>query len=120
MAALLLSVATTSNATDKVTSNDFITQAIENLKNRPTPEVDRMIAANRIRQDRLKEQQRELAKKPDAEIGMTTDQVLNKSNWGMPDDINTTLSSYGNSEQWIYGEGKYLYFNNGRLTTIQY
>ena len=63
---------------------------------------------------------RELAKKPNAKIGMTTDQILNKSNWGKPDDINTTIDAYGKFEQWVYEDNQYLYFKNGKLTSIQY
>ena len=39
--------------------------------------------------------------------------------WGKPDDINTTIGSYGTHEQWVYGNGYYLYFENGKLTNIQ-
>lgn len=66
------------------------------------------------------EYKRQLATKPDARIGMTTNQILNKSNWGKPNDINTTIDSSGKSEQWIYGNGEYLYFKNGKLTSIHY
>ena len=39
--------------------------------------------------------------------------------WGTPEDINSTIGSYGSHEQWVY-DGKYLYFENGILTDIQY
>jgi hypothetical protein len=29
------------------------------------------------------------------------------------------LSFYGVHEQWVYGNGKYIYFDNGVVTTIQ-
>jgi ABC-type enterochelin transport system substrate-binding protein len=52
-------------------------------------------------------------------IGMTKEQVL-ATNWGEPDDINRTITSYGTSEQWVYSAyGKYLYFEDGILVTIQ-
>lgn len=63
--------------------------------------------------------ERQLAKKPNARIGMTKNQILNQSNWGQPYDINTTIDAYGTFEQWIYDGDQYLYFTNGRLTTIQ-
>jgi hypothetical protein len=53
-------------------------------------------------------------------IGMTKEQV--KLSWGRPENINRTISSYGVSEQWIYGalpNAKYLYFENGVLRSIQ-
>ena len=51
-------------------------------------------------------------------IGMTKEQVKN-SNWGRPNSINRSTGSFGTHEQWIYGGGNYLYFDNGVLTSIQ-
>lgn len=52
-------------------------------------------------------------------IGMTREQV--KATWGYPDDINRTVGSWGEHEQWIYGYDirfrRYLYFENGKLTS---
>ena len=39
--------------------------------------------------------------------------------WGKPDRINKTTSRYSVSEQWVYDSGSYLYFENGKLVTIQ-
>jgi hypothetical protein len=49
-------------------------------------------------------------------IGMTKEMC--KLSWGEPNDINSTISSGRNSEQWVYDEN-YLYFDNGILKTIQ-
>ncbi|MCC8409784.1 hypothetical protein LJ707_12665 [Mucilaginibacter sp. UR6-1] len=49
------------------------------------------------------------------EIGMTEDQV--KLSRGFPDKINRSTGA-GTADQWIYGES-YLYFRNGKLTSIQ-
>ncbi len=38
--------------------------------------------------------------------------------WGAPKDINKTTGSWGVHEQWVYGMGCYLYFENGKLTAI--
>lgn len=51
-------------------------------------------------------------------IGMTQEEVL-KSNWGKPNHINKTTTANGEHEQWVYGNGNYLYFDGGILTTIQ-
>lgn len=51
-------------------------------------------------------------------IGMTKSEAEN-STWGMPNKINKTTTAYGTREQWVYGNGKYLYFENGILTSIQ-
>jgi hypothetical protein len=52
-------------------------------------------------------------------VGMTKDEVL-MSSWGRPQHINTTTTSRGSREQWVYGIGNYLYFDEaGRLYAIQ-
>lgn len=40
--------------------------------------------------------------------------------WGEPERINKTTNMYGTTEQWVYSHGGYLYFTNGKLTTVQY
>lgn len=76
-------------------------------------------AENQAVLDDMREKQRQLAKKPAAAIGMTKSQVLNSTNWGKPKSVNTTTNKYGTQEQWVYGNYQYLYFDNGKLTTIQ-
>ncbi|MCW2119646.1 hypothetical protein [Flavobacterium sp. 7A] len=49
-------------------------------------------------------------------IGMTKEMC--KLSWGEPNDINQTISSGRNSEQWVYSDN-YLYFVGNKLTTIQ-
>lgn len=51
-------------------------------------------------------------------IGMTKAEVL-ESSWGKPQHVNKTTTSYGTSEQWVYGINSYLYFEDGILTAIQ-
>ena len=51
------------------------------------------------------------------EIGMNKKMV--RDAWGAPDHINTTTGSYGTHEQWVYDD-RYLYFENGILTSRQY
>lgn len=58
----------------------------------------------------------EKLKKPT--IGMTKVQAEN-STWGKPIRINKTTTSYGVHEQWVYYGNRYLYFDNGLLTSIQ-
>jgi|SRR6516164_4077093 hypothetical protein len=50
-------------------------------------------------------------------IGMTAEQV--EASCGKPPGgVNTTVTAYGKSEQWVY-ENDYLYFVNGILTSYQ-
>lgn len=50
-------------------------------------------------------------------IGFT--KAMCKAAWGEPEDINKTSGSWGVHEQWVYRDGSYLYFENGKLTSIQ-
>lgn len=58
-------------------------------------------------------------KKPDVQIGMTKQQVVKNTRWGMPIRINSLATKYGITEQWTYWGYKYLYFTNGKLVAIQ-
>ena len=51
-------------------------------------------------------------------VGMSSQNALDSS-WGKPQKINRTTGSFGVHEQWVYGGGGYLYFENGILRTIQ-
>ena len=51
-------------------------------------------------------------------VGMSQNDVL-LSSWGRPDHINRSEYSWGNTEQWVYSTGNYLYFRNGVLSAIQ-
>jgi hypothetical protein len=62
--------------------------------------------------------------KPGASIGMTADEVIADTSWGVPDHVNRTVTADGEREQWVY-PGGYLYFegaanyHGGRLVAIQ-
>lgn len=51
-------------------------------------------------------------------IGMTQEEVLTEG-WGRPIDVNKTITANGVSEQWVYDNYNYLYFEDGILTSIQ-
>jgi len=51
-------------------------------------------------------------------IGMTAQQVLD-SQWGQPIKKNKTITANSVSEQWVYGDGKYIYLDNGVVVSIQ-
>lgn len=56
--------------------------------------------------------------KKEPSIGMTEEEVR-ESSWGSPNDINKTTTKYGVREQWVYSNGKYIYFEDGVVTAIQ-
>ena len=59
------------------------------------------------------------SKLPGVKIGMTAKQVIEKTSWGKPKEVNKTTTRYGTHEQWVYGGRNYLYFENGILTSVQ-
>jgi hypothetical protein len=63
--------------------------------------------------------QQNLSKKGGVRLGMTPKQVVETTSWGKPNKINKTTNQFGTREQWVYGDGNYLYFTNGVLTSIQ-
>lgn len=50
-------------------------------------------------------------------VGMTDKMVL--ISLGNPNDINSTVGSWGTHEQWVYNDGLYCYFENGILKSYQ-
>ena len=83
-----------------------------NKKSGAMEALERLLEA----QQRLSEARQRL---PGVKIGMTKKQVLEGTSWGEPASINETITSIGTREQWVYGVGQYLYFTNGRLTSVQ-
>ncbi|HAN10067.1 MAG TPA: hypothetical protein DCP90_05555 [Clostridiales bacterium] len=51
-------------------------------------------------------------------IGMTASEARS-SKWGSPKDINRTTTAYGVHEQWCYSGNKYIYLEDGIVTSIQ-
>ena len=49
--------------------------------------------------------------------GMSAEQV--RESIGSPKRVNSTVGAYGSTEQWVYGVGKYLYFEDGVLNSYQ-
>ena len=50
-------------------------------------------------------------------IGMTKEMC--EVSWGKPEKINETITAEKKSEQWVYPDNHFLYFNNYILTAIQ-
>jgi hypothetical protein len=57
--------------------------------------------------------------KPSPRPGMSQKDVLSNTSWGQPYDVHRTTTVRGVHEQWVYYGSRYLYFENGVLTTIQ-
>ena len=108
---ILTALVSTSAMANQKCIDDFILAAPNNTYAKAVLHCDPVAKA---RHDAVKAQ----AAKPGARIGMTKHEVLNKTSWGKPDDINSTTTVKGTLEQWVYSGG-YLYFTNGRLIAIQ-
>lgn len=56
-----------------------------------------------------------------AKVGMTKRQVLNQTHWGLeiPDYVHKVSDKYGELEQWYYHDNGALYFDKGKLSSIQ-
>jgi TonB family protein len=50
-------------------------------------------------------------------LGMTKEQVT--MSWGTPKSVAQTVTTAGKSEQWVYGNGAYVYFTGGLVSGIQ-
>lgn len=89
---------------------------VERLTNlRTEREIKETIAAAAARNAEIERR----AKLPGVRLGMSKKTVITKTHWGEPEHINRTITSSGTREQWAYGGGSYLYFENGRLVAIQ-
>lgn len=52
-------------------------------------------------------------------LGMTKEQVIN-TKWGKPTKKNVDEYEWGTFEQWVYPNYRYVYFENGIVTSISY
>ncbi|WP_312505922.1 hypothetical protein [Lysinibacillus sp.] len=75
--------------------------------------MERISNAEKERKEKI-----ESARGNNPSLGMTYEEVL-ASLWGEPYDVNRTVTEYGTYEQWVYGNGQYLYFEDGILTSFQ-
>ena len=65
-----------------------------------------------------RQKQAQESQKKEPSIGMTEEEVLN-STWGSPKKKNISENEYGTFEQWVYDDGRYVYVDNGVVTSIQ-
>lgn len=88
---------------------------------REKAERNERAAREKAKKDRAREQVERKRREamPSPRIGMTKEQVINRTSWGRPYDINRTITAGRTHEQWVYGNRRYLYFDNGVLTAIQ-
>ena len=69
-------------------------------------------------EERIAKAEKAAKRKEGVRLGMSEEDVL-ASSWGRPESVNRSIGTWGTHEQWVYGDGNYLYFRNGVLTSIQ-
>lgn len=50
-------------------------------------------------------------------IGMTAKEV-HDSSWAFPNDVSKTITAESTTEMWIYPDGNYIHFKNGKVVSI--
>ncbi len=60
----------------------------------------------------------ECKRRGEPRIGMTAAQAI-ATCWGKPERVNRTQTGARTSDQYVYPGGRYLYFQNGVLTSMQ-
>lgn len=93
-----------------------ISLARKKLKDRYEVDKEETEKSNEILTDAQKQYDLQHTK---PQIGMTQEEVINKTGWGKPNDINRTTTKYGVEEQWVYNIYGYVYFEDGKVTAIQ-
>lgn len=81
-------------------------------------EQERLSAAREVEKQPLTYKpsaQRALVTQPS--VGMSEYEAAD-TQWGRPESINRTVTASGKREQWVYGSGRYVYLENGRVTAI--
>ena len=96
-------------------------QFVRQIKSQIREQELQQIQENNPKLDRLiKEYGESTAKRLiDGEIWIGMSNEMAREALGRPNDINRTSTSYGVREQWVYPNGKYLYFEDGVLDSWQ-
>ena len=108
------------NYTYKFTENTLIKSSHNNNPDNWEKEHDLInleTTFKKISKDTELPQERKIVGSNKPKIGMTQEEVR-KSSWGEPKDINKNTYSWGTTEQWVYYDNKYIYFKNGKVTSI--
>jgi len=97
-------------------SNDYLRDKKE-TEERDKMRQKEMEEDEKIAQKEMVQRKLAIKKYGNVRIGMRRDIVFKVC--GDPDKINTTITRYGKSEQFIYEDKLYIYIDNGRVSAIQ-
>lgn len=104
-------------------TNDYMEDYELSIYSHSNPTFDKMFSFKdpKLKYPQISNINWKLIQKGEIKIGMT--KLECELSYGYPDRVNETNNKYGKSEQWVYeysiGSKVYLYFRNGRLTSIQ-
>jgi hypothetical protein len=98
----------------------FLQLKIDSLSERIN-EIDRLLARNLNPEERLEVLIEKYGKKKgpmiaDGRVWTGVSREMALDSWGEPDSKKRSEGSWGVNETWYYPEGKYIYFENGRLS----
>lgn len=86
-------------------------------KSAKTETFNCLASVNLLNKYKLSNKDKEAIKKNSYYIGMSANAfILSK---GSPQTVNNTTTSHGSSQQWVYGDRTYFYFENGILRSWQ-
>jgi hypothetical protein len=103
------------SAEDKKLALELLGRDHPDEYNKHKAKIDEVIAAENKRAEII---EKKTKRSEGVRLGMSKGDVL-ASSWGKPSTINKTTTTNAVHEQWVYGGGNYLYFENGILTSIQ-
>lgn len=110
---------------DMITENDNITEYKDNLKNGlgfykiyyRDLNVAKQKNNEKLERDATSKQEKDNLKMSIPKIGMTPSEVR-QTKWGSPDKINKDTYSWGTTEQWVYNKYGYVYFRDGKVSSV--
>lgn len=106
---------------------EFKKQELEKLKKEEERQKEQQEREKKEQQERIKFKNDCIAKWgqklgsyiADGKVVLGMNKEMCIASWGNPININRTIVKGLTSEQWVYGWGTYLYFDNGVLSAIQ-
>lgn len=100
-------------------NQEFIDYLIEYRDHYYSPLRNEKLAEleSEITEEKQKREEEEKWENMIPQVGMTSDEVK-KTSWGEPDKINKDTYEWGVKEQWVYEKKGYVYFEDGKVTSV--
>lgn len=110
---------------DMISENDDVSKYKANLSSGiayyrhyyRTHELAEEKNAENLASEAQSQTEKEKLKNSIPQVGMTPSEV-EQTKWGSPDKINKDTYSWGTTEQWVYNDYGYVYFRNGKVSSV--